>query len=50
MPHPKGDIQVDLKRKGKAGISGSVILPDGLQGEFIWHNKKIKLSGGYNEL
>jgi len=50
MPHPQGDIRVDLKRKGKTGISGSVILPENLPGTFIWNNKRIELNGGQQEI
>jgi hypothetical protein len=45
MPHPLGTIQFDLKRTGEKGISGKVILPDGLTGIFAWQGKTVKLSG-----
>ncbi len=28
------------------GAPGTVILPEGLSGEFDWHGKHIKLTGG----
>ncbi|MFA5326173.1 MAG: alpha-L-rhamnosidase C-terminal domain-containing protein [Prolixibacteraceae bacterium] len=45
MPHPAGTIQFDLKRNGKAGITGEVFLPEGLSGDFIWNGNSIKLNG-----
>jgi alpha-L-rhamnosidase len=45
MPHPAGMIIFDLKRKGTDGISGEVILPEGLTGIFKWHGKTINLRG-----
>ncbi len=45
MPHPAGMIIFDLKRKGTDGISGEVILPEGLTGIFKWHGKTINLKG-----
>lgn len=45
MPHPLGTIKFDLKRTGDKGISGKVILPEGLTGIFAWNGKTVKLSG-----
>ncbi|MBB6004574.1 alpha-L-rhamnosidase N-terminal domain-containing protein [Arcicella rosea] len=46
VPHPSGEITVNLKRKGKTGISGEVNLPSNLSGRFIWNGKTITLKGG----
>lgn len=46
MPHPLGNIIVSLKRKGIKGVTGKVILPVGLGGNFIWNGKKIALKSG----
>jgi hypothetical protein len=46
MPHPEGTIKVDLERKGKTGITGSVTLPENLTGMFIWKGKETSLGGG----
>jgi hypothetical protein len=43
MPHPTGTISFDLKRRGADGISGEIILPDGLTGIFKWNGKSISL-------
>ncbi|MDP2336490.1 MAG: alpha-L-rhamnosidase C-terminal domain-containing protein, partial [Bacteroidota bacterium] len=46
MPHPMGDITVKLKRKGEKGITGEIILPEGLSGRFIWDGKETDLTSG----
>lgn len=46
MPHPQGEIQVKLKRKGATGIAAEITLPAGLTGEFVWNNQKIPLTSG----
>jgi len=43
MPHPAGIISFDLKRTGKDGINGEIILPEGLTGIFKWNGKSINL-------
>jgi hypothetical protein len=46
VPHPSGDIIVDLERTG-SGIKGKVILPRGLKGTFVWGNES-ELKPGEN--
>ncbi len=48
MPHPAGIISFDLKRNGTNGITGEIVLPEGLTGKFIWKGKSIFLSGKTN--
>jgi alpha-L-rhamnosidase len=48
MPHPAGIISFDLKRVGTQGISGEIILPEGLTGTFKWNGKSIALKGKTN--
>jgi alpha-L-rhamnosidase len=50
MPHPMGDIQVSLQRKGEKGIEADISLPGGLSGEFIWNGKTVKLKGGKQKI
>ena len=45
MPHPKGEIQMDLIRNGNK-LDAEVVLPEELSGEFRWLDKKIILIGG----
>jgi hypothetical protein len=48
-PHPQGMIEVQLVRNG-AGLMGSVTLPAGLQGSFVWQGKTQALHGGKNQI
>jgi len=45
MPHPSGMIIFNLKRAGIQGITGEIILPEGLTGTFRWNGKDIILKG-----
>ena len=46
MPHPKGEIKVSVKRKGKSGIEGEVTLPENVNGRIVWNGKTVALKGG----
>jgi len=46
MPHPDGEIKVELNRQGKTGIKGRVILPENVSGSFKWNDRTITLRGG----
>ena len=46
MPHPNGFIQVALKRTGTSGVEGTIDLPPGLAGKFVWNNKEVVLKEG----
>ena len=37
---------MSLKRKGKMGISGEIILPENIKGRFVWNGKSMPLIGG----
>ncbi|MDB5262120.1 MAG: alpha-L-rhamnosidase [Adhaeribacter sp.] len=50
MPHPKGDIKVNLERQGKTGIFAEIILPPNLTGRFIWQDKQIELRSGISRI
>ena len=50
MPHPNGFIQVALKRAGTTGIEGTIDLPQGLAGKFVWNNKEITLKSGTQQV
>lgn len=49
MPHPKGEIAVDLTRRGDK-LSGTVVLPAGIGGELVWAGKQRPLTSGENHL
>jgi hypothetical protein len=46
MPHPDGEISVNLKRRGKTGIEGEITLPETIKGRFVWHGKSVTMKGG----
>lgn len=50
VPHPNGLIEVEFERKSANGIAGEIRLPDGLDGEFLWRGKTVKLVGGKNKI
>ncbi|RLD57483.1 MAG: alpha-L-rhamnosidase [Bacteroidetes bacterium] len=50
MPHPAGMISVQLERKGKTGIKGTIVLPEGLHGTFLWDKQKVLLTPGTQEI
>jgi hypothetical protein len=50
VPHPAGPIQLHLERKGKEGIKGTVVLPYGIPGTFIWGGTSIRLNPGSQEI
>jgi alpha-L-rhamnosidase len=45
FPHPKGMIEVTLERKGERGLAAEVVLPPGLEGEFVWGGERRSLGG-----
>ncbi len=47
VPHPRGNIQVSLKRTGKNGVTADITLPEGLTGEFIWNDQTVALKAGH---
>lgn len=49
MPHPEGDITVELERSG-TGVRGTVTLPAGLDGTFCWEGRETALSPGSNTI
>ncbi|MBD3376810.1 Bacterial alpha-L-rhamnosidase [candidate division KSB1 bacterium] len=46
MPHPQGQITVDLERVGETGLKAEIRLPEGLTGELQWNNRTVSLYGG----
>ena len=49
MPAPKGDISVDLKFADGAAV-GTVMLPDDLNGTFVWKGVETPLRAGANAI
>lgn len=45
MPHPKGEIIVELKKEGEK-VTGDITLPKGTTGLFIYNGKEVELKEG----
>ena len=45
MPHQKGDISVRLEQSA-TGLKAVVMLPAGLDGDFIWNGQTKQVKGG----
>jgi len=50
MPHPQGTISVSLNKDKHSNLSGEVLLPESLSGEFYWGGTTIPLKGGVNKI
>ena len=50
MAHPRGSIAVDFRRSGRTGLSGSVDLPPGISGTFVWNGTTTPLVAGRNPI
>ena len=48
-PTPKGEVSVNLAFEGES-VKGTVTLPSGLPGEFVWKGKVRTLSAGVNTI
>ncbi len=46
VPHPYGNIDVELIRTGEDGLTATVTLPPGLTGVFEWRGEQRQLVGG----
>lgn len=49
VPHPKGMIEVDFKKKGDR-ITGRIVLPEGLEGTYRHGDRTLTLRSGRNEI
>ena len=50
VPHPAGTISLQLERRGKEGIRGSITLPEGVQGTFNWGINSVPLVSGSQDI
>ena len=50
VPHPYGDIEVELARNDADGLTATVMLPPGLSGVFEWRGEQRPLHGGTQTL
>ena len=46
VPHPDGEIRVELERDGAEGLQGRVTLPAELTGTFEWNGRTMALEEG----
>ena len=46
VPHPRGDIDVQLEREGQRGVRAEITLPRGLSGTFEWQGQRRPLHEG----
>jgi alpha-L-rhamnosidase len=45
VPHPAGDVTVELRRGRNGALTAEVVLPPGLTGTFEWAGNRVPLSG-----
>jgi hypothetical protein len=50
IPHPHGDIVVEMVRDTESGLTATVTLPPGLDGVFVWRGNEAPLAGGRQTL
>lgn len=50
VTHPRGEIAVDLEFDGNGGASGTVTLPEGVNGTWQWNGQVQPLQGGANRI
>ncbi|UCG86017.1 MAG: alpha-L-rhamnosidase N-terminal domain-containing protein [Gemmatimonadota bacterium] len=50
VPHPNGNIDVELVWTGEEGLTATVTLPAGLTGVFEWNGERRPLQGGRQTL
>jgi hypothetical protein len=49
LPHPKGIISVTYERQGDH-LAGTIVLPAGLDGIYVWNGRTQPLHSGRNEI
>ncbi len=50
IPHPKGELSVDLRTSGTNRINGTITLPQGVTGTFRWQGQALALVPGENAI
>ena len=50
VPHPLGEIRVDLNKNDQDELSGTIILPEGLSGNYQYNKLNVKLKSGINRI
>jgi len=50
IPHPHGQLTMNLSKKNDSEVQGLIILPKGIKGNFYWKEKSMKLIEGENKI
>ena len=50
IPHPQGEIAVDLRLLSNGKLAAEVSLPKGVTGDFVWHGIRHPLTTGKSKL
>jgi alpha-L-rhamnosidase len=50
LPHHLGVIEADLQFDKNGKVKGSIVLPEGLKGIFVWDKQTVDLKGGENKV
>ncbi len=50
IPHPAGEIAVELSLQGTEKLEAIVSLPAGIEGEFVWRGHQRRLGPGRNSI
>jgi hypothetical protein len=50
MPTPAGEIAVDFKRRGSAGLDATITLPPDTHGTFVWNGQRSPVQPGVNKI
>ncbi len=50
VPHPLGDIDVQVRRVGTRGVDAVVTLPAGVTGSFEWMGRRVPLHAGRQDV
>ena len=50
MPHPKGEINLEMRQKDERHMTADIVLPDGIVGQFEWNGLIRPLASGKNHL
>ena len=50
LPHPKGEIRLDIRRAGRDGLVGEVVLPGGVRGVVGWGDNQMAIQEGFQEI
>ncbi len=50
LPHYLGEIEADLQFDKNGKVKGTIVLPEGLKGIFVWDKQTVDIVGGVNKV